>query len=374
MSYPFVKQLCVALTDQGVRITVIVPQSITKCLIRRIPIAPRIRMERTIGGEEIRIYSPYVLSFGNLGYKLGLYKYFRKLRSRVISSIIKSMAKKPDVIYGHFWHSAYDGYDIARAMDIPLFVASGESIITLHKKVDVGKIHDFIEYVSGVICVSTKNKRESIAAGLTSENKCVVIPNAIDASLFYKKDKCQLREKFGFSNTDFIVAFVGGFILRKGPTRIAQAISMLNDSDVKVLFFGKPMTNDKSNIPECPGILFRGPVPHDQLSDYLNCADVFVMPTLHEGCCNANIEAMACGLPVISSDLDFNYDILDESCAILIDPMDVNAIADSIRYLKNNPKRLKELSLNAVSKSQDMKIENRAKRIIDFILQKQQER
>ena len=366
-SYEFVKQLCIALADKGIEVSVIAPQSITKNILRGHPFVPKIRTEGTSNGKQIHIYCPYTFTLGNWGEKACVSSAIDSIRRKAIASVIRAMPSKPDVIYGHFWHSAYDAYSIAKQMGIPLYVGSGEAEIELHKKYSVNKIQDFINYTSGVICVSTKNKRESIEAGLTSEDKCVVIPNAVDGSLFYKKDKSQLRRKFGYAENDFIIAFVGGFIPRKGPVRIAQAISILDDPAIKALFIGRLMNKDKSNIPECPGILFRGAVPHDQLSDYLNCADVFVMPTLHEGCCNANIEAMACGLPVISSDLDFNYDVLDESCSILVDPMDVNAIADGIRYLKSNPDKLAELSSGAWHKSQSMRIETRAQKIIDFI-------
>lgn len=91
------------------------------------------------------------------------------------------------------------------------------------------------------------------------------------------------------------------------------------------------------------------------------------MPTLHEGCCNANIEAMACGLPIISSDRDFNYDILDSSFSILIDPMNVEEIAQQISYLKTHPKERVQMAENALIKSQSYHIENRATRIINYI-------
>ena len=85
--------------------------------------------------------------------------------------------------------------------------------------------------------------------------------------------------------------------------------------------------------PDCEGILFKGKLPHEEIPLYLNTADVFVLPSLAEGCSNSIVEAMACGLPVISSDLSFNYDILNADNSILVNPNDVGEISAAIKKL-----------------------------------------
>lgn len=365
--FTFVKQLCVSMADAGVQVSVVAPQSLTKSLIRRIPVAPKHRIEKTPKGNQINIYSPYIISLGAAGGK-GVLKHFNaKMFSHGVCRVIGEMACKPTVLYGHFWHSAFSVYPIAKKYGIPLFVASGEAEIELHRNYTIRELHDFINYVTGVICVSTKNKNESIAAGLVTPDKCIVIPNAIDASLFYKMDRDASRNKMGIMPDDFVVAYVGGFIYRKGAYRVADAIKKLKDPKIKSIFIGKLMTGDNRYLPDCDGIIYRGAVSHDKVAYYLNCADVFVMPTLHEGCCNANIEAMACGLPIISSDCDFNHDILDSSFAILVDPLDVNEIAKQILYLKTHVEKRMTMSKYALEKSQSYHIGNRAKRIINYI-------
>ena len=89
-----------------------------------------------------------------------------------------------------------------------------------------------------------------------------------------------------------------------------------------------------------------------------------------EGCPNSVIEAMACGLPIISSDLPFNYDILDSSNSILVDPMDVNEIANAIITLKEDETLRSKLSKGAIKKVSELTIEKRVSKILNFIREK----
>jgi len=96
-------------------------------------------------------------------------------------------------------------------------------------------------------------------------------------------------------------------------------------------------------------------------------ADVFVLPTLAEGCNNAIIEAMACGLPIISSNLPFNWDVLDANNSILVDPMSVEDIASAIKALKDDKTRKESMSKAALSTAAELTTDKRAERIINFI-------
>jgi glycosyltransferase involved in cell wall biosynthesis len=362
--FTFVEQLSLALADLGIQITIISPQSVTNSLFRKIPLAPKYSKILIKSGIIVEIYRPWCFSLGNIG---GFLKHlYSDSFERAVYNTFINLKTKPDVCYGHFWHIGYNAYRAAKKYDIPLFIASGEAEIELHKNYSIESLTEFTNYVRGVICVSTKNKKESIDNGLTSENKCIILPNSIDSDLFYKKDKSTLRRQFGYKDDDFIVAFVGGFVHRKGTLRISEAITSLNDESIKSIFIGSTLSSDRC-IPNCNGILFMGKVDHDKIGDYLNCADVFLMPTLQEGCCNANIEAMACGLPIISSDLSFNYDILDSSYSLLIDPMNIQQIADSIKYIKDNPEIKKQMSVAALKASKKFELNKRAEGILQFI-------
>lgn len=132
------------------------------------------------------------------------------------------------------------------------------------------------------------------------------------------------------------------------------------------MFIGKPFPGYEYNF-DCPGIIHKGALDHELLPQYENCADVFVLPTQKEGCCNAIVEALAMGLPVISSDGPFNDDILNPKNSIRINPNDVNEITKAIRTLRDNDELRNSMSKYSLSRHSDYTIQGRAKRILSFI-------
>ena len=352
--YAFVKQLVDAIAQLGHHCLVVAPFNIS-----HYHKLSESKEEYACGKGKVTVYRPGYLSFSN--FHIGKFYPSKWTHKLALKKAVRMLNVRPDAIYGHFWDSAYNGYEYAKTNNIPLFVATGESEIErLFSFPDDQKA--FSDYVSGVICVSSKNRDESIALGLTTAEKCAVFPNAINAELFKKLDKEQCREQLNLPQDAFIIAFVGWFIERKGPQRVAEAIKQIQGEPVYSLFIGKG-----EQEPNCDNILFKGALPHDQVPLYLNAADVFVLPTLHEGCCNAVVEAMACGLPVISSNFPFNWDVLDDTNSIMIDPNNIDEIAAAILTLRDNNNQRKALSKGALLKASSLTIDQRAEAIVEFM-------
>lgn len=359
--YAFVGQLVNAFADQGVNVSVVSPQSLTKHYFRKSKLHPVYRKEQKEKGTFVEIIQPYMITLG------GRFKRVNELFRKI--SLWFGLAKVhgcPQVCYGHFWRCAYALYGYARKNKLPLFVASGEASIKDELYVEIKKMGSFLNYYSGCIFVSSKNRFDSQKLGLLTTQENIVFPNSIDSSLFYPKDKMALRNKYKIPLNSFIVIFVGGFINRKGPDRVAMALNYIADCNIKAFFIGREHDGEKFDF-DYDGILFKGEVLHDQLVDYLNMSDVFVLPTLAEGCCNAIIEAMACGLPIISSNLPFNDDVLDDECSFRINPNAVCEIADGIKKLKDDSVLCRQMGIASLKKVSNLKIDNRAKTILKFI-------
>lgn len=352
--YAFVKQLVDAIAHLDHHCFVLAPFNISH--YRKLSES---KEEYACGRGKVTVYRPGYLSFSNL--HIGKFYPSKWTHKLALKKAFRMMDVRPDAIYGHFWDSAYNGFEYAQRNGIPLFVATGESEIK--KLFSFPKDQKaFSDYVSGVICVSSKNRDESIALGLTTAEKCAVFPNAVNAELFKKLDKKQCREQLNLPQDAFIIAFVGWFIDRKGPQRVAESIKRIQGEPVCSLFIGKG-----EQEPHCDNILFKGALPHDQVPLFLNAADVFVLPTLHEGCCNAVVEAMACGLPVVSSNLPFNWDVLDDTNSIMIDPNNIDEIASAIRMLRDNRDLLHCLSEGALKKAEHLTLKSRSEEILAFI-------
>lgn len=363
--YVFVQQIVFALVDMGHQVSVIAPQSITHAWLRGEKLLPTHSVEKTMQSNTFDVYRPYDITFGN-GHRW-LYRLVKPFCERGIN---RSLSKiKPDILYGHFWHSAYKLKNFALKYKIPLFVACGEgddAMEYLESTLSQGEKKQFVDLVKGVICVSSENQRLSVQLGLIERDKTIVLPNSVDTQQFRPYIEKDLYRKLHIEEDDFVVLFVGGFIKRKGPDKLVAAVESLNDKHIKLIFIGKPKGGDVVD-PVSDQIVFKSSCDHEMLPPFYNIADVFVLPTLREGCSNAIIEALSCGVPVVSSDRSFNHDILHDENSILVDPESVEEIANAIFTLKNDRKLYNEKKTYVMAHCGQYNIKERARRIMEFI-------
>lgn len=364
MKYVFVQQLVHALIDLGIKVTVVAQQSVVHAIIHREQLMQTHYKARTESGIEYDVYRPYALSFGNNSF---LKKITTSFNKRAITSLLKRI--NSDILYCHFWSSALLVYDFALNKKKPLFVACGEGDNALENmvaEIPKKKLDRLVKAVTGMISVSSENKRKCLDYGLITENKVSVFPNCVNTDIFHQMDVAAFKQKLEIKEKNFVIVSVGVFTHRKGLDRVAKAITKLNDPNIKVIFVGKSFPGYPYDF-DCPGILHKGPLNHDELPKYMNCADVFVLPTQKEGCCNAIVEALAVGLPVISSDGPFNDDILDIKNSVRINPDDIDEIAAAIKQLKDDKVRCQCMSEYSLSRHEEYSIKGRAKKILEFI-------
>lgn len=363
--YTFVKGYVDAIADMGIQCSVIAPQSVTKVLVGRAKMRPKRWHYLTAKGNRVDVWQPRYIS---------LSQHFAKNRMRYVAKAVQracgALDKPVDAFYAHFWEMGIVTAQIAG--DKPVFVTCGEGMggkLNLDLLFDKQVVEQALKKISGVVYVSSRNVENARTVGLQREMPYIVAPNGYHPSKFYPKDKAAVREKLGFPRDAFIVAFTGSFIPRKGTLRLSEALKTLHakyngEEKMKIhsLFIGSGKEQ-----PDCENMLFCGTLANEEVSDYLSAADVFVLPTRDEGCCNAIVEALACGLPVVSSVKKFNDDILDENCSIRIDEMSVSEIANAIDTLYRDRALLERLAAGALEKAKTLTIQERVSRIVAFV-------
>ena len=263
-----------------------------------------------------------------------------------------------DLVYAHFFYPAgRAAMRFAKRKHVPFFIAHGDdSIDPWHLR--KGKLH--FRDVTGVVAVSTDNGRFCQEVFAIPESKVAVFPNGVDRTLFFPRDRVEARRALGLPVGVPLVAFVGHFIPRKGPDRVLSAIEGM--PSVKALMIGEgPLSLPSERIQ------FQGVVKHEDLPLYLSAADVFVLPTTGEGSCNAILEAMACGLPVVTSTASFNDDIVIPDVAIRVDPMDVLQIRRATHEVLADRDLRRRMSIRCVEWSAGFSIARRASRITDWM-------
>ncbi|MBK1674787.1 MULTISPECIES: glycosyltransferase [Ectothiorhodospira] len=360
----FVQQLVHAVARQGVRCSVIHPVPIHEA-IRQVRFHERETLD--VGnGIVVEVFRPRYISvsaregfafMGRLSPSFVTLNRFTAAVRRVISH----EGLKPDAIYGHFLYlSGAAAIRVGEELGIDAFPGVGEGEMWTVRQFGWEHARRFLPKATAFIANSTALKRILVSELYLSSALIEVFPNGTDLNSFYPRDRAIARERFGLPKDQFLVGAVGNFLEKKGIVRVGQAIDGLEG--VAGVFAGSgPVPPQASNTAFC------GRVPHNQLPDLLSACDVFALPTVIEGSCNALIEAMACGLPIISSIGEFNDDVLDETMSIRIDPWDVSALRGAIMSLRDDPQRRKAMADAAVRRSREFDVDQRARRILNFM-------
>jgi len=198
-----------------------------------------------------------------------------------------------------------------------------------------------------VICLTLSDAKEVVRLGCPSE-KVRLVPNAVDTELF---KPCKERE-------DNWVVWVGRFVPEKGLNYLIEAAKIIVDDfkfkDVKFLLVGYgPWKKKIMKLAYDYGlagkfIRFTEALGRDEVAKVLGKATIFVFPSLREGLPLSVLEAMACGVPVVGSDVPgINDVIINGENGLLVPARDPKALAKAVLTLLNDEDLRRELGQKA---------------------------
>ncbi|BCO30238.1 glycosyl transferase family 1 [Thiohalobacter sp. COW1] len=174
---------------------------------------------------------------------------------------------------------------------------------------------------SHVISVSDSLRRVAIGLGV-SPDKATVVGNGVDTDRFQPVDRDEARRRLGLPAQAQVLVTVGGLCERKGFHRVIEQLPQLRERfpGLRYLVVGGPSAegdwSDRLRAQVATlgleaQVQFLGSLPPEQLKGVLSAADVFVLATRNEGWANVILEAMACGLPVVATDVGGNAEVVN---------------------------------------------------------------
>jgi glycosyltransferase involved in cell wall biosynthesis len=358
--YNFLEQVVNEISKLEIKCVVINPVSLTHYFGKHLP--PVYRKKEIDTGTYVEVYCPRYISFSiKRIWKLNTASWTLSAFTAAIESSLFEQRLAPDALYAHFIFPAGLAASIlSKKQGILSFGAVGEGAPWSIDILGASKTRQILGRNINLFAVSPGVKKMLEENDLGGKEEIKIFPNGVNLETFHPFDRKAMREKYGFPTDGFIVAFVGKFSHGKGILRLIEAIRGLEG--VYGLFIG-----DGSVVTEPATTLFKGPLPHEEIPLMLSAADIFVLPTLVEGSSNAIIEALACGLPVVSANYGFNDGVLTDENSIRIDPLNIQEIREAIVTLKQNPEKKAAMAKAASAKAESLDIRKRAAAILTWM-------
>ncbi len=191
-----------------------------------------------------------------------------------------------------------------------------------------------------IVAISEMVKKDIQNHYQVPDDKIEVVYNGVSLTRFHPENKkryrSSVREKLNIPENEVVILFVGSGFERKGLKFLLQALGFLSSDNWRLLLMGKgnwsrylPFASSENQ----KKIHCQEPV--DDLEKYYAAADIFVLPSIYEPFGNANLEALASGLPVVTSRNSGAAEILDhgENGMVVNNPSDPKEIAEKINSL-----------------------------------------
>ena len=166
--------------------------------------------------------------------------------------------------------------------------------------------------------------------------KIQVIHNGVPPFTATAEDRAARRHSLGLKNEDCAVLFVGSGWERKGLRFAVQAMNEAKLDHAKLLVAGR---GNPHALPRCAQVRFLGPVK--DMPPLLAAADVFILPTIYDAFSNACLEALAAGLPVITTAQNGFSEIIESGVEgeIVAEPDDVIGLAMALKSWSDPQRR-----------------------------------
>ncbi|WP_295767107.1 glycosyltransferase family 1 protein [uncultured Mucilaginibacter sp.] len=306
-------------------------------------------------------------------------QYMDEFKDNMIAFIINQQLHY-SLVHANFFMSALVAIGIKKELDIPF-------VVTFHALGHVRKIHQaekdkfpeerlLIEEqavleADHIIAECPQDMDDLMQYYNAPANKMSIVPCGFSSQEFYQIDKECARKITGLPQNEHIILQLGRMVPRKGVDNVIQALSKLKNASkpVKLVIVGGESDQlTESESPEYArlmnivrdlnledSVIFTGRKNRDQLKYYYAAADVFITTPWYEPFGITPLESMACGTPVIGSDVGgIKYSVADGETGWLVPPHNPQALASKLTEVLNDESLLYNAGAKAVQRVNDL--------------------
>jgi D-inositol-3-phosphate glycosyltransferase len=286
-----------------------------------------------------------------------------------------------DLIHSHYWMSGLAAASLSDAWDIPIvhmFHTLGEMKNRVARSEDeregayrIDGEKRVIARADRIIAATLAEQTQLQFLYKANRRKITIIPPGVDLSHFYPIPMDEARQYIGADPDHKLVLFVGRIEPLKGLETLIRAISWrrtFKPGQVTLAIIGgdpdaspQEMTAEMVRIQQlcddlCMGrmVVFLGKRAQDTLPYYYSAADVLVMPSHYESFGMVALEAMACGTPVIASQVGgLAFLVRDGETGYHVPDQDPEALCEKLLLLLGDPRRREAMGLCAAEYAKD---------------------
>lgn len=275
---------------------------------------------------------------------------FKKNAKKALENLLEK--EDIDIIHGHYLFPAgAAAVEVGNEHGIKTYVtAHGSDMFEVYKKQPIMRstLKNVLKRADIVLAVSNALRHEIIATGVSGiSNKTRICWNSVDIEKFSQNEDNSFRNELGLTDKP-IVLFVGNLIKRKNVDSLLEAKKIANSNYYLVIVGDGPLFKklkkkvEEENIRD---VIFTG--SRNDVENIIPSCDVLVLPSLSESFGLVLIEALACGKPVIGSNVGGITEIITDDVGLLVNPNKVSSIASAIDRIINDGEFRNLLSSNA---------------------------
>jgi glycosyltransferase involved in cell wall biosynthesis len=281
---------------------------------------------------------------------------FKKNAKKALENLLEK--EDIDIIHGHYLFPAgAAAVEVGKKHNIKTYVtAHGSDMFELYKNQPLMRstVRNVLKDADGVFAVSNALRHEIIATGVVGiADKTKLSWNSVDIDKFSNKNDDSFKKEFKLEDKP-IVLFVGNLIKRKNVDSLLEAKKIAHSDYYLVVVGDGPLYKKLTKKVEDDNIhdvIFTG--ARDDVENIIPSCDVLILPSFSESFGLVLIEALACGKPVIGSDVGGITEIINDDVGLLVNPKKVSSIAKAIDNIINDNDLRLVLSMNARSRALD---------------------